>query len=93
MISPTRELYILRSMYRLDWHTAHFGHPGSVRFYTSGINDRYVRVFWSNKRREEDTGDLELDGRWVDVFFAVANNARDGVLKDLVAIFDPTSST
>ncbi|KAH9946372.1 uncharacterized protein BXZ73DRAFT_95870 [Epithele typhae] len=32
----------------LAWHSVHFGCPGRARFYTSGTNDRYIRVFRSN---------------------------------------------
>ncbi len=72
---------------RLDWHSVHFGYPGQARFHTSGINDRYVRVFFSNKRSDmnlDGPSGPESDGRWVDVFFAVAKDVRDELLSDIV---------
>lgn len=34
--------------HRLDWHSAHFGCPGSALFFTSGLSRYYLRVFQSN---------------------------------------------
>ncbi|KAH9951482.1 hypothetical protein B0H21DRAFT_285088 [Amylocystis lapponica] len=43
----------------LDWHAAHFGFRGKTRFFTSGVNDRYLRVFRSNPVQS-------ANGSWVD---------------------------
>lgn len=33
---------------RLDWRSAHFGSPEGTRFFTTGVNNQYLRVFRSN---------------------------------------------
>ena len=62
---------------RIDWHSAHFGFPGKTYFYTSGIEDRYIRIFRSNPPRDS--------GESLDVLFAISSNVKDEVLGELVA--------
>ena len=79
----------------IDWHTAHFGFPNNVKFYTSGLNDRYIRVFWSNPSdsatyslASELADEPAPSNRSMDVFFAVASDLRDRVLEDIKTALD-----
>lgn len=60
----------------LDWCSAHFGQPGKARFYTSGINKHYLRVFRSNPVAESAVGLAES----VDVCFGVHGSMKGCVL-------------
>ncbi|KAI0710387.1 hypothetical protein C8T65DRAFT_190108 [Cerioporus squamosus] len=81
----------VNSNFAIDWHSAHFGYPSRVRFYTSGIDNRYIRVFLSNPDRDKRTAEVDVplaeepagsvaDGeRSLDVFFAVESKIRDKI--------------
>ncbi|KAI8998910.1 hypothetical protein BD414DRAFT_476401 [Trametes punicea] len=69
----------------VNWRSAHFGYPQGTRFHTSGLSDRYVRVFLSNP--EADGGSVageDQSAQTLDVFFAVANAVK-GKIMDIIA--------
>ncbi|RPD79770.1 hypothetical protein L226DRAFT_550071 [Lentinus tigrinus ALCF2SS1-7] len=83
----------------ISWHTAHFGFPTRIRFHTSGINDRYIRVFFSNPDpdyiRRTVEGELAAQIPTVDrpegsldVFFAVESRIRDVVHRNITTDLD-----
>ena len=79
--ASVRTTLLLINLCRIGWHSAHFGFPGKTRFHTSGINDRYVRVFSSNPPA---IGEGELCPT-LDVVFAVASSIRDAVYDDIMS--------
>ncbi|KZT11447.1 uncharacterized protein LAESUDRAFT_270836 [Laetiporus sulphureus 93-53] len=68
----------------LDWQSVHFGYPEQARFHTSGINDRYLRVFRANLTRM-DNGRRASSGKAVDICFAVPSWAKSIVETTLAA--------
>ncbi|KAI0637272.1 hypothetical protein C8Q77DRAFT_558614 [Trametes polyzona] len=93
MFSAPPGLVSVKSNTSIDWRAAHFGHPLIVRFYTSGTNDRYVRVFRSNparprdRARQPDIGTnaaMTSEDSW-DVFFAISRNIRRDVVDAIEA--------
>ena len=83
--SCIRVLNYSTSPARYDWNSAHFGHPGLTRFYSSWIGERYVRVFRSNplldKVKGQDGRPAVLDAREgsLEVFFKVEREWRDAI--------------
>ena len=80
----------MNNLLRIDWHTAHFGYPTRTRFHTSGINERYIRVFFSNPDHNRGAPEIERPdasdtGRLLDVFFAINSRIRDNVHNNIVS--------
>ncbi|TBU50153.1 hypothetical protein BD309DRAFT_849867 [Dichomitus squalens] len=72
----------LTNIIRIDWHSAHFGLPNKIKFHTSGINDRYVRVFSSNPT----TSGEEEPSPSLDVSFAMASSIQEEVYNDIMSV-------
>ncbi|KAF9520888.1 hypothetical protein BS47DRAFT_1481214 [Hydnum rufescens UP504] len=78
---PAREGRItINSNLHFDWHAAHFGFPGRVRFHTAWYGDRSVRIFQSNPNIVDGSA---IDSRQglIDVVFRVVSGIRDQVLE------------
>lgn len=71
--------------YRLDWHSIHFGFPGQALFFTSGVNNRYLRVFRSNPPIRTDTKTAQSAFEAVDVCFGVSSHLQSQVMDTLVS--------
>jgi hypothetical protein len=56
----------------------HFGYPGLVRFYTSGMNKFYLRVFNANA----------MDTQSVDISLGVPGEMKDRVMNMLMEVAD-----
>jgi len=67
----------------LAWRSAHFGFPDGARFFTAGVNERYVRVFRSNPIRKpgrEERPEWVSRDEDVDVTFGIASYLRPSVM-------------
>ncbi|KAI0956988.1 hypothetical protein AcW1_005528 [Taiwanofungus camphoratus] len=69
----------------LDWHSIHFGFPGQALFFTSGVNNRYLRVFRSNPPIRTDTKTAQSAFEAVDVCFGVSSHLQSQVMDTLVS--------
>jgi len=51
------DCFSVNSNLSLDWTSAHFGYPERTRFFTAGVNTRYMRVFRANPSVSETGAD------------------------------------
>ncbi|OJT14189.1 hypothetical protein TRAPUB_9300 [Trametes pubescens] len=83
---PKYDSHHMLCYYRINWRSAHFGYPHATRFHTSGLNDRYLRVFSSNpaSTAANSLSDYNVtDDDSLDVFFAIARDLRDKVVETI----------
>lgn len=77
-----RVLSAERPIPRLDWQSVDFGYHGRARFHTSGVNERYLRVFRANPRFDEESMDHGAGGD-VEISLGVPASICDEVLGKL----------
>ncbi|KAI0362762.1 hypothetical protein OH77DRAFT_1515943 [Trametes cingulata] len=86
VFASSPEKLSVNSNANINWRSAHFGFPSSVRFHTSGLNDRYVRVFRSNpvplENMNFNPNTNATDESW-DVHFAVARSLGDEITRTI----------
>jgi len=68
----------------LNWQSVDFGYPGRASFHTSGVNERYLRVFRVNPSTST-TADVESHAEDIELTFGVSASLRGKVVDMMTA--------